>query len=154
MKQFLSITLTPTLPTATTNLHSVSRDLCIPDLSLLLLLFSHQVVSNSLQSHGLQHARLLCPLSPAVCSNSCSLSLVMLANHLILCHLFSCCLQSLSAWGFFQWVSSWHQVAKVLELQLQHQSFQWIFRVGFLWDWLVWSPGSPRDSQKSSAPQF
>ena len=146
MKQFLSITLTPTLPTATTNLHSVSRDLCIPDLSLLLLLFSHQVVSNSLQSHGLQHARLLCPLSPAVCSNSCSLSLVMLANHLILCHLFSCCLQSLSAWGFFQWVSSWHQVAKVLELQLQHQSFQWIFRVGFLWDWLVWSPGSPRDS--------
>ena len=26
--------------------------------------------------------------------------------------------------GFFQWVSSSHQVAKVLELQLQHQSFQ------------------------------
>ena len=32
----------------------------------------------------------------------------------------------------FQWVSSLHQVAKVLELQLQHQSFQWIFRVDFL----------------------
>ena len=32
----------------------------------------------------------------------------------------------------FQWVSILHQVAKVLELQLQHQSFQWIFRVGFL----------------------
>ena len=30
--------------------------------------------------------------------------------------------------GLFQWVSSLHQVAKVLELQLQHQSFQWIFR--------------------------
>ena len=30
--------------------------------------------------------------------------------------------------GFFQWVSSLHQVAKVPELQLQHQSFQWIFR--------------------------
>ena len=29
----------------------------------------------------------------------------------------------------FWWVSSLHQVAKVLELQLQHQSFQWIFRV-------------------------
>ena len=28
----------------------------------------------------------------------------------------------------FQWVSSLHQVAKVLEFQLQHQSFQWIFR--------------------------
>ena len=36
--------------------------------------------------------------------------------------------------GLFQWVSSWHQVAKVLELQLQlqHQSFQWIFRTDFL----------------------
>ena len=57
--------------------------------------------------------------------------------------------------GLFQWVSSLHQVAKVLELQLQHQSFQWIFRVDFLYDWLVWSPCSPRDSQESSpAPQF
>ena len=34
--------------------------------------------------------------------------------------------------GLFQWVSSSHQVAKVLELQLQHQSFQWIFRTDFL----------------------
>ena len=32
----------------------------------------------------------------------------------------------------FQWVSSSHQVAKVLELQLQHQSFQWIFRTDFI----------------------
>ena len=57
--------------------------------------------------------------------------------------------------GLFQWVSSSQQVAKVLELQLQHQSFQWIFRVDFLCDWLVWSPCSPRDSQESSpAPQF
>ena len=30
--------------------------------------------------------------------------------------------------GLFQWVSSSHQVAKVLEFQLQHQAFQWIFR--------------------------
>ena len=34
--------------------------------------------------------------------------------------------------GLFQWVSSLHQVAKVLELQFQHQSFQWIFRTDFL----------------------
>ena len=34
--------------------------------------------------------------------------------------------------GLFQWVGSSHQMAKVLELQLQHQSFQWIFRVDFL----------------------
>ena len=38
--------------------------------------------------------------------------------------------------GFFQWVSSSHQVGKVLDLQPQHQSFQWIFRVDFFWiDW-------------------
>ena len=37
------------------------------------------------------------------------------------------------------------QVDKILELQLQ--SFQWIFRVDFLWNWLVWSPCSPTDSQ-------
>ena len=51
--------------------------------------------------------------------------------------------------GLFQWVSSSHQVAKILEFQLQHQSFQWIFRTDFLWDWLVWSPCSPMDSQES-----
>ena len=34
--------------------------------------------------------------------------------------------------GLFQWVSSSHQVAKVLEFQLPHQSFQWIFRTDFL----------------------
>ena len=57
--------------------------------------------------------------------------------------------------GLFQWVSSSHQVAKVLEFQLQHQSFQWIFRTDFLWDRLVGSPCSPRDSQESSPiPQF
>ena len=57
--------------------------------------------------------------------------------------------------GLFLWVSSSHQVAKVLELQFQHQSFQWIFRVDFPYDWLVWSPFSPRNSQESSpTPQF
>ena len=40
-----------------------------------------------------------------------------------------------------------HQVAKVLEFQLQHLSIQWIFSVDFLQDGLVWSPHSPRDSQ-------
>ena len=41
----------------------------------LLLLFSHQVVSDCLQPHGLQHLRLPRPsLSPGVCSNSCPLS--------------------------------------------------------------------------------
>ena len=39
--------------------------------------------------------------------------------------------------GLFKWVSSLHQVAKVLEFWLQHQSFQWIFRlISFRMDWL------------------
>ena len=46
--------------------------------------------------------------------------------------------------GLFQWVSSSHQVAKVLEQQLQHQSFQRIFRTDFIQDGLVGSPCSPR----------
>ena len=54
--------------------------------------------------------------------------------------------------ALFQWVGSSHQVAKVLELQ--HQNFQWVFRVDFLQNWLVWSC-SPWDSQESSpAPQL
>ena len=52
--------------------------------------------------------------------------------------------------GLFKWVSSLHQLAKGLEFQLQHQSFQWIFRTDFLWNGLVGSPCSPRDSQESS----
>ena len=55
----------------------------------------------------------------------------------------------------FQWVSSLHQVAKVLEIQLTHQSFQWIFKVDFLQEQLVWFPGNPRGSQESfPVPQF
>ena len=57
--------------------------------------------------------------------------------------------------GLFQWVSSSHQVAETLEFQLQHQSFQWIFRTDFLEDGLLGSPCCPKDSQESSlAPQF
>ena len=57
--------------------------------------------------------------------------------------------------GLFRWVSSSHQVAKVLEFQLQHQSFQWTPRTDLLQDGLVGSPCSPRDSQESSpTPQL
>ena len=57
--------------------------------------------------------------------------------------------------GVFKLVNSSHQVAKVLEFQLQYQSLQWIFRTDFLQDGLVGSPCSPRDSQESSpTPQF
>ena len=57
--------------------------------------------------------------------------------------------------GLFKWVSSSHQVDKVLEFQLQHQSFQWTPGTDLLQDGLVGSPCSPRDSQAPSpTPQF
>ena len=57
--------------------------------------------------------------------------------------------------GLFQWVNSSHEVAKVLEFQLQHQSFQWTSRTDLLQDGLVGSSCSLRDSQESSTtPQF
>ena len=57
--------------------------------------------------------------------------------------------------GLYERVGSSHQVTSILELQLQLQSFQWIFRTDFLLDWLVWSPYSPRDSKEPSLiPQF
>ena len=55
--------------------------------------------------------------------------------------------------GLFKWVSSLHQVAKVLEFHLQHQSFQWTPRTDLLQNGLVGSPCSPRDSQESSPTQ-
>ena len=80
----------------------------------------------------MQHSRLpRLSLSPRVCSYSCPFSqwchptisssvapsppAVNLSQHQ----------------GLFQWVCSLHQVAKVLELQLQHQSFQRTFRTDF-----------------------
>ena len=56
-----------------------------------------------------------------------SIKLVMISNHLILGLPFSFCLKPSQHQGLFQWVGSSHQVAKVLELQLQQ--LQWIFRV-------------------------
>ena len=57
--------------------------------------------------------------------------------------------------GLFKSVSSSHQVAKLLEFQLQHQSFKWIFRTDFLQDELAGSSRSPRDSKESSpTPKF
>ena len=50
--------------------------------------------------------------------------------------------------GLFQWDGS-HQMTKILEFQLQHQSFQWVFRVDFPQYWLVCSPCCPSESQES-----
>ena len=87
--------------------------------------FSRSVMSDSLQPHGLQHARLPCPSSipelaqthvhrvgdaiqPSHPLSSPSSPPFNLSQHQ----------------GLFQGVSSSHHMAKVLEFQLQHQSFQ------------------------------
>ena len=74
-----------------------------------------------------------CPSpSPGACSNSCPLSWwwhpTILPSVVPSPPAFNLSQHQ----GFFQWVRSSHQVAKVLEFQLQHQSFQRIFRINFL----------------------
>ena len=71
-----------------------------------LLLFSHSVVSDSLQPHGLQHTRLPCPSSsPGICSNSCPLSWWCYPTISSSVIPFSSCLQSFPASGSF--LMSW-----------------------------------------------
>ena len=115
------------------------------------LQFSCSVMSDSLWPHGMQHTGLPCPSpTPGAYSNSGPSSRW--------CHPTSSSSVSPSPptfnlsqhQGLSQWVSSSHHVAKVLEFQLQHQSFQWILRNDFLLDWLVGSPCNPRDSEESS----
>ena len=117
--------------------------------------FSHSVVSDSLWPHGLHHIRLPCP-SPTL--ELAQTHVYRVGDAIQPSHPLSPSppVFNLSQHqGLFQWVSSSHQGAKVLEFQLQHQSFHWIFRTDFLWDGLVWPPTSPRDSQESSpTPQF
>ena len=112
---------------------------CALDLQQQPHLGAHSVVSSvaqlcpTLRPHGLQHARLPCPSPTAgACSNSCPSSWW--------CHpsISSFCLQSFPASGCFPVSQFFALVAKVLEFQLQHQSFQWVFRTGFT----VWKGSS------------
>ena len=99
--------------------------------------FSHSVMSNSLQPHGPHHTRPPCPSpTPGVYLNSCLLSRwchPTISSSLVA---FSSRLQSFPASGIFRWISSSHQVAKVLEFELQHQSFQWTLK-----DWSLGRTG-------------
>ena len=61
-----------------------------------------------------------------------SIESVMTSSHLILSSPSPPAPNPSQQQSLFQWVNSSHQVAKVLEFQLQHQSFQWIFRTDFL----------------------
>ena len=133
------------IPLDSDSLHLVSESVFLTTTPLFLsvarvymqfcypLLLSHSVVSNSLRSHGLQHARLPCRLlSPRVCPNLIHwVGDAIQPSHPLLPP-FPAALSLPQHQGLFQWVNSLHQVAKVLELQLQHQSFQCLFRVDFL----------------------
>ena len=112
--------------------HSLSINFII---IVFIIIYYHQYscsfMSNPLWPHGLQHARLPCPselqeptqthvhrigdaIQPSHPLSSPSPPAFNFSQHQ----------------GFFQWISSSHQVAEVLELQ--HQSFQWTFRTDFL----------------------
>ena len=97
----------------------------------------------------LSHIRLFATPWTTACQASLSLTIsrsllklisiepVMSANHFILCHsllLLPSIFPGIRV--FSNEFSSFHQVAKVLDLQLQHQPFRWMFRIEFL-DWLI-----------------
>ena len=99
----------------------------------LLLLFRRLVVSDSLQVHGLQHTRPPCP-SPSPSKHEFAQTHVHWVGDAIqpyytLPSSFPFPFNLSQQQGLFKWVSSSHQVAKVLELQ--HQSLKWIFRINF-----------------------
>ena len=95
--------------------------------------FSCSVLSDSLWPHGLQYTRPPCP-SPTPGVHQSHVHRVgdaIQPSHPLL-SLSPPALNLSQHQGLFKWVSSSHQVAKVLEFQLQHQSFQWTFRTDLL----------------------
>ena len=90
----------------------------------------HSVVSNSFWPPGLQHAKPPCPSpTPWACSNSCLSSQWCHPTISSSVVLFFSCLQPFPATGSFLRSQFFTSGAKILELQ--HQSFQWIFRTDF-----------------------
>ena len=80
--------------------------------------------------------------------------LVIPTNHLILCHpLLLLPSIFLSIRVFSDELTLWSG-GQSIGVSASASVFQWIFRVNFLYDWLVWSPCSPRNSQESSLAQY
>ena len=101
-----------------------------------------------------------CQVSLSITNSRSSLKLMSIESVMPSSHLILCCPLLLlppippSIRDFFN-VNSSHEVAKVLEFQLQHHSFQRNPSADLLQNGLVGSPCSPRDSQESSpTPQF
>ena len=95
--------------------------------------FSHSVVSDCLQPHELRHAR---PPYPSQLQDSTQTHVHWVGDAIQSIHTLSSpsppALNLSHHQGFFKWVSTSHQVAKVLEFQLQHQYFQWTPRTDLL----------------------
>ena len=117
--------------TLTKRLFSSTRFLPFSSIQL-----SCSVVPDSLQPHRLQHTRPPYPLPvPGVYSDSCPLSQwchPAISSSVALSSPSPPAFNLSQNQGLFKWVSSSHQVTKVLEFQLQHHSFQWIFRTDLL----------------------
>ena len=96
------------------------------------LQLSCSVISDS-RPQGLQHTRLPCPSpTPRACSGTSPLSRWCHPTILSSVIPLSSCLQSFPASGSFLMSQFFPSGGQILELQLQHQSFQWIFRTDFL----------------------
>ena len=92
------------------------------------LLFSHQVMSYSLQAHKLQHARLPCPsLFSGVCSNSCPLSWWCHPTISSSVTPFFSCSQSFPTSGSFP--VNWLVISGGQSIVASASVFQWIFRL-------------------------
>ena len=88
--------------------------------------FSCSVVSDSFRRHEPQHARPPCPSpTPRVHPNPCPSSWWCHPTISFFVTPSRPALNLSHHQGLFKWLSSLHQVAKLLEFQLQHQSFQW-----------------------------
>ena len=141
------------LPTRMQSGSSLEDALCC---EFSLVQFSLSVVSDSLQLNELYHVRPPCPSpTPGAYQNSSPFSRWSHSTILSSVVPFPSCPQSFPASRSFQMNQLFASVDKVLEFQLQHQSFQRTPRTALLKDGLIGSPCSPRDSQESSpTPQF
>ena len=119
----------------------------------------HQGILSSVQSQ-------LCPTFASPWTVACQPSLsitnswslfklmsIESSNHLILCHPLLLLPSIFPSIRIFSNESILHIRCPKYWFQLQHQSFQWIFRTNFLSDGLLGSPCSPSDSQESSTTQ-
>ena len=113
-------------------------------------------MSDSLWSHGPQHARLPCPtLSPRVCSNSCPLSWWYYLTISSSATLFSFCLQFFPASGSFPMSWLFPSQSQSIRVSTSISVLPMNVQGWFPLECLVWAPCNPWDSQESSpAPQF